>query len=335
MSTIDIPIGANGDLDFSGIEVIEDDLADHDDLAVDLDLLELYEILEAGRVIRPVVQRRALLDVRTVPRNIGSSPFVSRQACGLRAPRSTTRLTTAQGNTGHWEGPEMGWPWDHSKCPAKVRGIQAFHMSKGWADIAYSSMECGHGYIFENRWYGYRTAANGTNTGNSRSYAHCALVGERDHVSEELKRAQRDVVIYFEGRGSGDDKNVHSDWKPTACNGSLRDYWKAGLPAPVVVHPEPEPQPEPPQGDDFVLPATFGRGTDDRHHTGIMQSNLIWHARDVVAYAMGGFDKLENFVDGDFGPTTAAVLAEWQKRTGYLRTDGVCDPATYKHLAGV
>lgn len=333
MSMIDIPIGPNGDLDFSGVEVIEDDLGDHDGLAIDLDLLELYEILEAGRIIRPLVQRRSATDLlRAVPRAIGSSPFVSRQACGLRAPRSTTKLTTARGNTGHWEGPEMGWPWDHSQCPAKVRGIQAFHMSKGWADIAYSSMECGHGSIFECRWYGLRTAANGTNLGNDRSYAHCALIGQNDAVSDELKRAQRDAVVYFEGRGSGDDKNVHSDWKPTACNGSLRDYWKAGLPAPVVV---PDPQPEPPQGDDFVLPATFGQGTPDSHHTGIMQSALIWHARDAVAYAMGGFDKVENFPDGDFGPATTAVLSTWQKRTGYLRTDGVCDAATYKHLVGV
>ena len=55
----------------------------------------------------------------------------------------------------------------------------------------------------------------------------------------------------------------------------------------------------------------------------------------AFTFAMGGWDKAAGFVDGTFGPTTASVLAEWQRKTQQLTPDGVCGPATWAWLVGV
>src|SRR5687767_4703415 len=118
--------------------------------------------------------------------------FVSRAQWGARPPRSTSRIGAPYWVALHWEGPKMGWPWDHSQCAAKVRSIQKFHMdSRGWADIAYSALYCGHGYVFEGRGLGKRTAAQGTNSGNDHYYALCYLGGENDGFPEAAKTAGR------------------------------------------------------------------------------------------------------------------------------------------------
>ena len=95
--------------------------------------------------------------------------LVTRRLWGAAPPRERHAIPgPLRGNTGHYEGPHMGTP-DHSHCAGLVRGIQDFHMNdpdRRWLDIAYSSMFCPHGSVFEGRWLGIRTAANGTDIGN-------------------------------------------------------------------------------------------------------------------------------------------------------------------------
>jgi hypothetical protein len=109
----------------------------------------------------------------------------------------------------------------HASCPSKVRGIQAFHMdARGWVDVAYSAIVCPHGYVFEGRWAGVRTAANGTNPGNAAAYAVCLLMGEGDPVTAEALAAVIDAVEWLDRQaGAGPGVNGHRDWKPTACPG--------------------------------------------------------------------------------------------------------------------
>jgi len=71
----------------------------------------------------------------------------------------------------------------------------------------------------------------------------------------------------------------------------------------------------------------LSEGSDDRHHVGIMQSLLTWHAGDLTG------DK-DAFIDGQFGSRTTQVLREWQSRTN-LVADGVCGPKTWAWLCGV
>jgi hypothetical protein len=158
---------------------------------------------------------------------------------GARPPRSRTAFTADYGSTSHWEGPAMG-DFPHSSCATKVRVIQAFHMdTRGWSDIAYTALVCPHGVVYEGRWIGVRTAANGTNEGNSAAYAICYLGGVGDGFTEAGKRAMRAVQRYLDAHGgAGPGKNCHRDWKPTECPGDLICTWvRAGMPVTPMTPP--------------------------------------------------------------------------------------------------
>jgi hypothetical protein len=161
--------------------------------------------------------------------------LVTRQRWGAVPPRERHAIPgPMQGNTGHYEGPHMGTP-DHSRCAGLVRGIQAFHMNdadRRWLDIAYSSMFCPHGFVFEGRWLGVRTAANGTDIGNTTTYAHAYLGGERDPLTPDAKAAFVDVVNFFRANGSGTKVFPHNHWLSTGCPGEeLAAFIAQGIPA--------------------------------------------------------------------------------------------------------
>lgn len=207
------------------LEVEETAGADH---IVPADLLDLYEVLEYnGAVQAPVVPRTLLRGLPTpVPGTV-----ISRVQWGARAPKSKyTALSDKRGSTAHYEGPHMGI-FPHESCPAKVRGIQAFHMdSRGWNDIAYSTLTCPHGEIFMCRGDA-RTAAQGTNLGNATHYAHCILMGVDDVLTEAAKFALRAAFrMAREQWGAGDEEKVHSDWHATGCPGDpIRKFVRSGM----------------------------------------------------------------------------------------------------------
>src|SRR5262245_38770541 len=112
---------------------------------------------------------------RTSPTRPGGRPvkFVTREQWGARPPTAPYTAINSTVTTGHWEGPHMG-TFGHDSCAPKVRGIQAYHMdNNGWSDIAYNGVACPHGYVFEGRGPGHRSAANGTNQGNAASAVIC------------------------------------------------------------------------------------------------------------------------------------------------------------------
>lgn len=170
--------------------------------------------------------------------------LVTRREWGAREPLSTSPITPTFGTTAHWEGPHMGWPWTHAACSSLVRGIQAFHMdSRRWVDIAYSYLVCGHGFVFEGRGIGRRTAANGTTVGNAQAYAVCYLGGEGDVFTEDGKRAMRVIMDFLDARGAGPGRNGHRDWKSTSCPGDTIYRWiRTGQPA-NLRRPSPPPAP--------------------------------------------------------------------------------------------
>lgn len=172
-----------------------------------------------------------------------TTPFVTRAEWGARAATSTSRNITPRHLTAHYAGPS---PWkhgqmDHSRCAGIWRGFQAFHMgARGWSDIAYTSGVCPHGYRYEGRGPGVRTAANGTNTGNQLSYATCYIAGEGDPLTDDAKRAFLDEAT----RLGVPLNKVHSDWKATGCPGDpLRVWVKAGAVSPGGTAPVPAPGP--------------------------------------------------------------------------------------------
>jgi len=242
--------------------------------------------------------------------------IVLRSQWGARAPKARTSLRTALGNTIHWEGPGLG-AYGHGDCPGLVRRIQDFHMDvRGWHDIAYNSVECRHGVIYEGRWLGTRSGANGTNAGNASSYAHCVLMGTGDELTAEAMIAVRRVVDLFRGSGSGSRLWAHRDWKATACPGDdLTAFVRAGLPIPTSTPPPPAVLPQPPSTNQGRWPRLGDRGGSIPQ----LQQQLV---------RLGAAIR----VDGVFGPRTEAAVQTLQTFFG-LVPDGIVGPQTSALIA--
>ena len=158
--------------------------------------------------------------------------FFTRAEWGARPPKSRSTNIAPAHVTAHWAGPSpwRGGPMDPARSASLVRGIQAFHMDgQGWSDIAYTSLIDPWGNTFEGRGPGVRTAANGSNDGNQRSYAVCYLAGVGDPLTEPAKHA---FLREAQRLGQPLDR-VHSDWFSTSCPGDeLRAWIRPGAPAP-------------------------------------------------------------------------------------------------------
>jgi hypothetical protein len=152
--------------------------------------------------------------------------LVTRSQWSARPPKQVTNISgPVLGVTLHWEGPAMG-SFAHESCPARIRTVQNFHMdSRGWSDIAYNAVVCPHGAVFEGRWLGLRSAANGTNVGNNTHYAVCGLFGEHDPLTAEAKAGFRDAIAFFRAGGAGGEIKPHQAWTSTACPGPEVVAW--------------------------------------------------------------------------------------------------------------
>lgn len=236
--------------------------------------------------------------------------LVTRRQCGLRPARSAKRFAPSKASTVHWMGPTTTvagrTTWGHDKCPGLVRGIQNFHMDgQGWSDIAYNFLVCPHGVVFEGRGLNVRSAANGTNAGNSTSHAICALAGEGNPFSESEKKALRDARDFID-RGSSAPGGLmcHSDHKSTACPGDARRNWvRGGQGGGGAASSRPGSLP------------TLRRGSRG-DHVRVLQTVLNNRAGQRLA------------VDGDFGPSTEAAVKNLQRFFG-LSVDGVVGPRTW------
>lgn len=161
---------------------------------------------------------------------------------------TSTKLTDLKAGlvTVHWEGPDLFAPgadtWDHSKCAGVVKGFQRYHMqTNGWVDIAYNAVVCPHGYVFEGRGKGKRSAANGDYDSNSASYAVCFMGGKGDAFTAAAKNAINDAAEWLVGPQAG--WRVHRDWVETECPGDEIAAWvraghaRSGA-SPVPANPE-------------------------------------------------------------------------------------------------
>lgn len=255
-----------------------------------------------------------------------STPYHSRSDWGARPRRSASTRTAFEGLTAHWAGPSpfRNAVYDHNRCATIWRGFQAYHLSKGWADIAYSSGVCLHGHRYEGRGPRVRTAANGTNSGNYRSGAVCLIAGTGDNLTDAAKLAYLDEVQRF----GLPLKWAHSDWKSTGCPGDqLRAWVHAGAPSPS----RPAPPPPPPvNGNPDVdavairrwvagsLIAPVGEQPTIDQNSEPLRIALLQQALNV---GIGRGLK----EDGIWGPNTEGALKDFQRWFG-LVPDGVFGP---------
>lgn len=166
--------------------------------------------------------------------NLNGVPLITRKEWGARKPRATTALPVAQSHGVALHYTASHAPSRHADCAASVRAIQDFHMDgNGWNDIAYSHILCIHGFAFQCRGIGKRTAANGTNESNSHYYAVCVLGTDnkdREDITPMLRRALNRVFMWYEGYIPGGARfRPHSDFYSTSCPGDeLRAFLAAG-----------------------------------------------------------------------------------------------------------
>ncbi|MGH3745820.1 MAG: peptidoglycan recognition protein family protein [Micromonosporaceae bacterium] len=230
--------------------------------------------------------------------------WVSRKSWGAKYGRGPTNITPERGGIAiHWEGPKMG-TFPHSSCDDKVRGIERYHVEhNGWEGIAYTLIVCPHGYVFEGRGVGHRTAANGTNDSNQRYYAICALAGKGDTITDAMIDGFKDGIAYLRGHDAGDDVQPHSHFFSTECPGDrLRGEIRDG---------------------------TFGRssgGSTPGGGSGLLRRGSSGAAvRDLQRDLNAAGAQLA--VDGDFGPKTEAAVKAFQRKAG-IDVDGVVGPQT-------
>lgn len=247
--------------------------------------------------------------------------FVSRIQWGARPPTAAYKSINSTVTTGHWEGPHMG-SFPHDSCAPKVRGIQAYHMdNNGWSDIAYNGLACPHGYVFEGRGPGHRSAANGTNAANDTSAVICYIGGEGDPFTPEGQQAMMDGAAWL-----GDPmQKGHRDWYSTACPGDVIYDWIYSGQAPVTPPTPPGPVgPEP----EFPYPTSdyLGQARPDPHcHSGYYASDrpnvTTWQAQ------MSGRG-WNISIDGMYGPQSENVCRQFQSEKG-LAVDGLVGPQTW------
>ena len=248
---------------------------------------------------------------------------LTREQWGALDPkRPLTSMATAKGCTVHYEGPRMG-AYAHSRCAGIVRAIQRSHMAnvkQGWKDVAYNELACRHGVRYEGRGYRNEPGANGTSAANRGSYAICALIGEGDEVTPELKAALRDAIDDYRARGAGNALYGHRDHVATKCPGNALYAWvKAGAPgghlggghtAPIggntrTLVPYPGHQ--------------HGDSTKDDHHVEQIQKRL----RQLRIY--------KGAIDEHYGPQTVAAVRAFQ-RANRLDIDGWVGRSTWAAL---
>ena len=152
--------------------------------------------------------------------------LVSRSEWGAAAPRERMLLRAGdvRGVAVHYSAMAADAEADHRRCAARVRGIQRYHLEQnGWADIAYNHCLCCHGYVFEGRGFGVRSAANGTNAANGGYFAVCFLGADRagrDDVTPAGRRALAQLILEYRRRYPRALRvEPHSAFFATACPG--------------------------------------------------------------------------------------------------------------------
>lgn len=231
--------------------------------------------------------------------------WISRDQWGARDATTQIPTINPSSRTEHWNGPTVwnGSIGSHDSCFSIVRGIQNYHMDhNGWSDIAYNGLVCPHGYLFEGRGYGKRSAANGTNTSNSQSEAFCFIGGESDPYTAESKSVFAELGV----------TKGHRDWYNTECPGQeIYDWIQTGNPAV-----------EPPSGNvpvprfdigDFPLPSNhwYGVPSNDSHN----HSGYYWpNDRYGISKVQEALSRIGRpcSIDGLYGNATAGVIKQFQ-----------------------
>jgi hypothetical protein len=269
--------------------------------------------------------------------------FVTRKSWGAAAPKAAfTKLDSHQllGMAVHYEdGPFVG---HHNQCDDTIRSVQAFHQrTRGWNDIAYNWLVCGHGVIYEGRGWLHRSAAQGTEEGNRAYHAVCALAGANSvhDFTPEQKHGLYEVIVEGQALGYGHEVRPHSSFHPTSCPGdAIRGWVLAGHPyadAPPVPSSKP-PVTGPGNGPGAIHVSPGGGGLVAHSHPGFppfvveLKVRTAGHAVTVWQRQMA-HRGWRIAVDGLYGLKSAGVCQRFQHEAGLkVAQPGVVDRLTWE-----
>lgn len=251
--------------------------------------------------------------------------LIRRSSWGARYGRGPTNITPGRGGVAvHYEGSGKLTGHAHTGCAGRVRAIESFHRNtRGWDGIAYSFLVCEHGYVFEGRGLGRRTAANGTTAGNQSYYAVCALIGDKDPVNDTLLSGMRDAIDYMRSHGAGRALKGHRQFLATECPGSRLVSWVTrGAPRPGGSSaPSPTP-PKPTPSQDWLSAIVADLTTVRRGSKGRDVSTV----QGLVCARGADID-----IDGVFGPNTDRRVREEQQKAR-VTVDGIVGRTTWRVL---
>ncbi|GAA2154084.1 hypothetical protein GCM10009760_52630 [Kitasatospora kazusensis] len=227
---------------------------------------------------------------------------------------------TTRGVKVHYEGTFVSpaLAGDHSLCVQEVKDIRASHLAnktENYSDIAYSYLACVHGYLFEGRGIGKRTAANGDQPLNRAHYAVCGLIGSEGltEPTDALLGAIRDGIDLLQQHGAGPEILGHCDGYATECPGGPLLAWvRRGAPRPGGGS---VPAPPPTQSAGPAWPGQYLRDYTESDAARTWQQKMADRGWSITA-------------DGEYGPKSAAVCAQFQREKG-LDGDGVVGPLTW------
>lgn len=208
----------------------------------------------------------------------------------------------------HWAGTKMGI-YRPEQYPAVVRGIEKYHeLTRGWDDIAYNWLVDPYGKIYEGRGEFRRSAANGTNVGNTHAEAICYIGGDGDPFTQEAARGISALVVWRRRSGVGLKVWTHDDFRPTSCPGEEMRRFAMGGYGEVQLEPVPEVY-------RWQLRPTMREGSNGLHV-------IEWKRRLHTVLGRWIGDSPE------FGPTTKLVTMEFQQAIPGLEVDGIAGPKT-------
>jgi hypothetical protein len=163
----------------------------------------------------------------------------TRSDWNARPPTSTRTSVDISRRTeffNHYIGPGspnfMARP--HADCLAKVREWQAYHQSKGWKDIGYNALVCGHARVVEGRGLGYSGShcPDHNTSGFGVQFMVAGTERPTDAMYARMRRLYDDLV---KAKGGPLAKRGHRDGVSTTCPGDIVYAWvKAGMPAPTT-----------------------------------------------------------------------------------------------------
>lgn len=258
--------------------------------------------------------------------------IISRSEWKARRPRGRTLLAPSRvkGLAAHYNGPGTSMPDTVAEGSAFMRATQNFHMdSRGWTDYAYNFGVDLAGNVYEGRGWGVRSAANGTNYGNSNYFAAFLMIGGDQKPSDPMLHSLLQLLA-ARPSSMGGRLLDHRTLKPTACAGEHVAKWiRSGAPDPGGIPVEPTAPIK--LGDRAIGKGDSGSDVKEWQEEMLEiadDTKLDASTRGVITEPL----QSSGGADGVFGSGTHETTRRFQSWSG-TTADGIVGPATLERLA--